>query len=147
MFYVSKKFYYAFLSVWLIGVIYLMIINKMQREGMVDSEKLFYVLLGSYPSYHFQENLVKEVSLNTYATVNISEISTSDINTKLSYLQKNGWRKVFSDEKILRLCHGNQNMLIITQSDKNPKLEQDHRFKGKVKLSFLYEYRGVGECE
>ena len=90
--------------------------REVHREGMVDSEKLFYTLLGSYPSYYFLENLTKEVSLWTYATVNTSEISDSEINEKVHYLQQNGWRKVFSKDDTIRLCHGSQNLGSVSKS-------------------------------
>ena len=144
---ILKTLYYVISFIFLISFIYLLSTNKVHREGMVDSEKLFYTLLGGYPSYYFQESLVKEVTLYTYATVNISEISDSVIDAKVNYLQQNGWREVFSKDDTIRLCYGSQNLIYIRKWRKGSVLEQDHRFKGKVKLSFFYAYKGRSECE
>ena len=84
---ILKTLYYVISFIPIIFFIYQMSTREVHREGMVDSEKLFYTLLGGYPSYYFQESLVKEVTLYTYATVNISEISDSVINEKVHYLQ------------------------------------------------------------
>ena len=144
---ILKTLYYVISFIFLISFIYLLSTNKVHREGMVDSEKLFYTLLGSYPSYYFLESLIKEVTLYTYATVNISEISDSVIDAKVNYLQQNGWRKVFSKDDTIRLCHGSQNLIYIHKWHKDSILEQDNNFKGKVKFSFFYTYRGDSECE
>lgn len=128
-------------------IISFMIPNKVHREGMVDSEKLFYHLLGNYSSYQFQKNLVKEKALYTYATVNVSEITGSEIDAIVNYLQQHGWRKVVSNESKYRLCHGNQNLIAITEWSNDSTLMQNNKFKGKVEFTFFYSYRGTSTCE
>ena len=144
---ILKTLYYVISSIPIIFFIYQMSTREVHREGMVDSEKLFYTLLGGYPSYQFEKNLIKEVSLTTYATVNTSEISDSEIDAKVNYLQQNGWRKIVSNESKYRLCHGSQNMVAITEWRKDSTLEQNNKFKGKVEFTFFYNYKGNSDCE
>ena len=144
---ILKTLYYVISFIPIIFFIYQMSTREVHREGMVDSEKLFYTLLGGYPSYYFQESLIRDESLYTYATVNTSEITTSDIDAKVNYLQQNGWRQIVSNGSKYRLCHGSQNMVAITEWGKDSTLEQNKKFKEKVEFTFTYIYHGKSGCE
>lgn len=127
--------------------------NTLQQKN--EYERLAIELFKNYKSFTYEVSLEKERGFTSLAFVNKDEMNTADVNQKVDFLQKNGWRLVrstFDDQ--LTLCKDNNDQITFTNPKKTHyrnsegrKMSVNTQYLNKWIIAFQYNYYDIDVCK